>query len=60
MCELAAEVDSDNEEEEEAAAAECIEDIPDIAGFRMTRNETEQGTTRTCSCHVSKYDSQSL
>lgn len=46
MCELAAEVDnSDNEENEEVAAAECIEDIPDIAGFRMTRDEIVQGRT---------------
>ena len=47
MCELAAEVDnSDNEEDEEVAAADCIQDIPDISGVRMTRNETAQG--RTC------------
>jgi len=43
MCELAAEVDnSDNEEDEEVAAADCIQDIPDISGVRMTRNETAQ------------------
>lgn len=46
MCELAAEVDnSDNEEDEEVAAADCIQDIPDISGVRMTRNETAQGRT---------------
>ena len=50
MCELAAEVEnSDNEEDEEVAAAECIEDIPEIAGFRVTRDEIEQGRTRTVS-----------
>merc|ERR1712027_136717 len=43
MCELAAELDNgDNEEDEEAAAADCIEDIPDVTGYRMTRDEAEQ------------------
>ena len=44
MCELAAEVDNNgnNEEEEDVAAAGCIEDIPDIAGFQMTRDETRE------------------
>ena len=44
ICELAAEVDNeDDEDEEEEAAAECIEDIPDMAGSGLTRGQAAQG-----------------
>ena len=66
MCELAAELDnSDNEEDEEAAAADCIEDIPDVTGYRMTRDEAEQGQKTLSSssstfCHSDQVESEAF
>ena len=66
MCELAAELDNgDNEEDEEAAAADCIEDIPDVTGYRMTRDEAEQGQKTLSSssstfCHSDQVESEAF
>ena len=66
MCELAAELDnSDNEEDEEAAAADCIEDIPDVTGYRMTRDEAEQGhktlmSSSSTFCHSDQVESEAF